>query len=228
MVAFASAAEPSALDDTPGRLFGMLRPPSDRWIQPLEARPFSAMADEARDTYFWYRAPEVTERLRIQRGSFILGGYHGTQATTGTSLCLDLGDPSDLTDGKNWVERRMARRGKAGVGLIKRTSEVLAIHVRGSVKPHLRGLLAQRSGLSIAEVYPTPWHQPFIETFSRGYGRGRPLVFDVKEVNGELIAVDEIDGYVAHLGDDSGELETVGATVPGSDPGNTLNEQRDA
>ena len=215
MIAFASAEEPTALDGKPGRLFGILRPPSDRWIQPLEARPFSAIAEEARNTYFWFRAPEVTERLRIQRGSFVLGGYHQTQPSTESSLYIDLG-PRSGSDGREWVKRRIAGRGTAGVGALKRRSEVFAIHVRGSVKPHLRRVLAERSGLSIAEVYPTPWHQPFIETFSRGYGRARPLEFDVKESRGRLVAVDEMDGQPAQRGDV--DFGLVAAPVPTLDP----------
>lgn len=199
MVAFSSAQEPTALDTTPGRLFGILRPPAERWIEPLEARPFSAIIEEAKDTYLWYRAPEVTERLRIQRGSFVLGGYDKAQTNPESSLHLDLGNPSDQVDGLNWVQRRIAGRGTPGVGAVRRRSEVFAIQVRGSVKPYLRGLLADRSGLSIAEVYPTPWHQPFIELFSRAYGRARPLELDIKEVSGGLAAVDEIDGQAAQM-----------------------------
>lgn len=194
MVAFASADEPSALDGNAGRLFAVLRPPCERWIQPLDARPFSAIDEQAKDTYLWYRAPEVTERLRIQRGSFILGGYDEFKKST--SLCLDLGDEADLVAGLNYVERRIGARGTQGAAP-KRRSEVFAIHVRGATKPHLRSLLLDRSGLSIAEVYPTPWHQPFIETFSRGYGRARPLDLDVKELNGTLVAVDQADGQPA-------------------------------
>src|SRR5207248_4313773 len=96
MVAFASAEDPNALDETSGRLFGILRPPDEKWIQPLEARPFSAIAEGAKNTYFWYRAPEVTERLRIQRGSFILGEYDPTKSKKDTSLYLDLGDSAAL------------------------------------------------------------------------------------------------------------------------------------
>jgi hypothetical protein len=193
MVAFASAEEPTALDKTHGRLFGILRPPEERWLEPLEARPFSAIADAGQGTYLWYRAPEITERLRTQRGSFILGGYNPTPSTASTSLYLDLGDGVDLVDGLNYIQRRIAQRGNPGA-VARRRSEVFAIQIRASAKPHLRRLLAERSGLSIAEVYPTPWHQPFIETFSRGYGRTRALELDVQELNGKLVTVDETDG----------------------------------
>jgi hypothetical protein len=198
MVAFASAKEPDALDHRSGRLFGILRPPSNRWIEPLDARPLAAVAGDAGGTYLWYRAPEVTERLRIQRGSFILGGYNPTPSAGDTSLHVDLGDDAALVDGLNYVERRIAGRGDRGG--VRRKSEMFAIQVRGAVKRHLRNLLEDRSGLSIAEVYPTPWHQPFIETFSRAYGRARPLDMDVKELNGRLVAVDAVDGEPAQPG----------------------------
>ena len=83
MVAFANPADPAALDDRPGSLFVIRRPPRERWISALDARPYTTDQDASGrtaptvaaslgDQVWWYRAPDVTERLRIQRGSGLL------------------------------------------------------------------------------------------------------------------------------------------------------------
>lgn len=177
MVAFASADAPDALDGTAGRLFGILRPPSERWIEGLDSRPYAEISDFTSSSYYWYRPPDVTERLRTQRGSFILGGYRDGLSSSDTTLHLDVG-PTLANGSKNFIQKRLEKRGQRGNNA-QRQSEVFAIHIRGSVKVHLRKLLAERSGLTTAAVYPTPWHQPFVEQFARTYGRTRPLRLDV-------------------------------------------------
>lgn len=184
MVANATAAEPDSLDHTTGRLFGILRPPEDRWLDPLDARDYSnstgaSIADRLPGTYYWYRAPDVTERLRIQRGSFIISGLDAVKDRRDTSMSLEIaGKEFNNKDGKNFVEQRIGKRGEAANNF-KRRGEAFAITVTGAVKRELRALLLDRSGLSIRTIYPTPWHKPFIEQFSETYGRGRPLGLDI-------------------------------------------------
>lgn len=183
MVANASADEPDSMDKTTGKLFGILRPPKDRWIDPLDARPYSngkpaSLAGSLEDTYFWYRAPDVTERLRIQRGSFIVSGLNAAAARGDTSMNLKIADDRFNEGGKNFVERRIGKRGDPA-NHARRRGDAFAIAVTGAVKRELRTLLADRSGLSIRTVYPTPWHKPFIEQFSETYGRGRDLALDI-------------------------------------------------
>lgn len=188
MVAFATAQDPDGLDQQAGRLFGILRPPADRWIDPLDARNYSAkrggknsIAELAQETYYWYRAPDVTERLRIQRGSFLIGGLNPLASRSDTSMFLDVGSDAHNLGGKNFVERRLEKRGQAS-NTAWRRSEIFSVYIRGSVKAELRKLLMDRSGLSIRTVYPTPWHKPFIEQFSEGYGRQRDLALDLQSV----------------------------------------------
>jgi hypothetical protein len=178
MVAFANAKEPDGLDNKSGVLFGIRRPPPERWIQPLDARPyFSATASPSISSslggsVWWYQAPDVTERLRIQRGSFLIGALANPQNRKNTTL------PLTWKSEKNWVKARMIRRGKPS-NTTKATTDVFKIVIRGSVKKHLRDLLKDRSGLSLEAVYPTPWLRPFIGQFAETYGRKRPISVDI-------------------------------------------------
>lgn len=96
MVAFASADIPDGLDRTTGRLFGILRPPKSRGIDPLDARPYEdgtpkSIAMQTAASYYWYRAPDVTEGLRVQRGSILIGGFNDKLDRSETSMFLDVG-----------------------------------------------------------------------------------------------------------------------------------------
>ncbi len=179
MVAFANATHPGELDDNEGSLFMIRRPERARWIEPLDARPYLA-SDASRDianglgnSVWWYRAPDVTERLRIQRGSFLLGPLARPDDRENTTLPLEL-----ATLSANAISNRIAKKGEqsnANVGKV----ELFRIRIQPAVKKHLRVLLEDRSGLSIEAIYPTPWQRPYIEQFAKTYGRSRPLEFDL-------------------------------------------------
>jgi len=180
MIAFANAKEPDSLDGESGKLFGIRRPPKERWIAPLDARPYvdsniPSVSASLGNEVWWYQAPDVTERLRIQRGSFLLGALAKSASTNRheSTIPLDLGDEES-----NWLKARLLRRGEPS-NTTRSTSDIFAIIVRGSTKKHLRRLLQDRSGLSVEAVYPTPWHRPFISQFAETYGRGRSLSLDM-------------------------------------------------
>ncbi|MCG7424181.1 FRG domain-containing protein [Kocuria rhizophila] len=183
MAVNATPENPAGLDNTTGRLFGILRPSEDRWLDPLDSRKYfrsntKDITSTLKDSYFWYRAPDVTERLRIQRGSFIIGSLNQQSPRSDTSIPFELGNAWSESAEGNYVERRIGKRGRAANNF-KRRSEVFSFTITGSVKRELRKLLIDRSGLSVRTVYPTPWHKPFIEQFSETYGRGRRLELDV-------------------------------------------------
>lgn len=171
MVAFASPEAVSDHDDRAGALYAIKRPPPDRVITPLDARPYSSgeepsVAAALRNSVWWYRAPDITERLRIQRGSFLVGPL---VVPKGGLTTLPLSVESDRP---NWLSTRLARRGLPS-NTTRSWTDVAVFRIRGAVKKHLRRLLEERSGLDIATIYPTPWERPFIEQFAKGYGRGR-------------------------------------------------------
>ena len=178
MTAFASAAEPAGLDTKEGSLFVIKRPDRDRWIDPLDARPYLSddlpdIAGGVGDSVWWYRAPDVTERLRIQRGSFLIGPLARSDDRGNTTL------PVELADGRtNAIAHRISSRGSASNAAIGAV-EIFRIAIQPAVKRPLRALLADRSGLSITAIYPTPWHRPYIEQFATTYGRARSLKLDL-------------------------------------------------
>lgn len=170
MIAFASPAEPAAHDGKNGYLFGIRQPESGRWLLPFDSRSYldisaSLAADPAP---CWYHAPDVSERLRIQRGSFLLGGLD-TADPGDRTISIDADDDSE----PNWLKRMLDKIGKRNA--VKSQTDAFVIPVRGASKRYLRELLTTRCGLDIATVYPTPWHRPFVEDFGSSYSRLVPL-----------------------------------------------------
>ena len=187
MVAFASAANPAELDAEEGSLFMIKRPDPGRWIDALDARPHRSsdipdVAGTTSDSVWWYRAPDVTERLRIQRGSFLIGPLARPDDRTNTTLPLELAEGRE-----NAIGNRIQRRGEASNATVG-SVEIFRIAIQPAVKRHLRSLLEDRSGLSIEAIYPTPWHRPYIEQFARTYGRARPLEFDLEVATAPALA----------------------------------------
>ena len=183
MAAFASRDGEDALDDKTGLVFAIRRPGYDqepetsRWLGPLDSRPYwsETEPDIAHSNHRgirWYRAPDISERLRIQRGSFLLGAI-GQDAGAPTSIANLRFE--DQRDGR-WLEDRVASVGRQARP-VRFDPEVVAFRVQGSIKPVLREWLKERAGLSQAVVYPTPWNRPFLEEFCAEYSRPRPIDF---------------------------------------------------
>lgn len=184
MVAFGNVSQPHSLDSESGMLIGIKRPPRENWIGSLDARAYavpqaegqtalSSVTENFDGNLWWYQAPDVTERLRIQRGSFLLGPFSPPKAGRNATIPLNLEGA-----GNNWLEARMEKRGSPS-NTSHSTSDAFGIIVRGSVKRELRKLLIERSGLSAETIYPTPWLRPFVEEFAHQYGRGRLLSLDL-------------------------------------------------
>ncbi len=174
MVVHASGNDPTADDGTDGVLFGIRRPEEPRWLVPLDSRPYwkegvSVIATAIAEGVYWYRAPDISERLRIQRGSFLVGRLAKDDEVT-----FPLRWASD-TDAE-WLKKRIEGLGKPGKPVTAST-EVIAILVPCAIKAEVRKWLRERAGLTQEVIYPTPWHRPFLEEFCRGYGRDRPIDF---------------------------------------------------
>lgn len=174
MVAHASGSDPTSGDDEDGALFGIRRPPEDRWLSPLESRPYWSetsgdIASALSEGVHWFQAPDISERLRIQRGSFLVG---------------PLADDGKVTfplswyswRGSGWLSSRIAALGQPGRPRQPGT-EVVVFRVGRGIKNPLRTWLQERAGLTQEVIYPTPWHRPFLEQFCRAYGRARPIDF---------------------------------------------------
>lgn len=176
MVANSSGDNVNGEDDRAGRLIAVRRPAPSRWLDAFDARPYwsteepCVSASFGSDGVYWYRPPEISERLRIQRGSFVVGSYNadGSQLTT-----LHLRVEPAAGD-EHWLSERIHSLGAPGRPRSAAT-EVAVFRVAASLKPRLREWLEDRAGLSRAVIYPTPWHRPHLEVFARTYGRGRSL-----------------------------------------------------
>lgn len=170
MVAHASTQDPTELDDEDGYLFGIRRPDADRWLDPLDARPYwdddrGDVAQQLQRGVHWYRPPDISERLRIQRGSFLVGPLVDDEACT-LPLTWRAKEP--------WLERRVKSLGKPQRPPKART-DVVVFRIRSALKQELRQWMSDRAGLTREVIYPTPWHRPYVEDFCRSYGRSRPL-----------------------------------------------------
>lgn len=174
MVAHASGTDPTADDDKDGALFGIRRPARARWLDPLESRPYWSetagdIAGALSIGVHWFKAPDISERLRIQRGSFLLGPL-----TSKGNVTFPLTSYSSA--GAGWLRRRIAGLGQPGRPERPRT-EVVVFRVGRGIKTSIRHWLQERAGLTQEVIYPTPWHRPFLEQFCRAYGRARPIDF---------------------------------------------------
>ncbi|WP_197464253.1 FRG domain-containing protein [Microbacterium sp. TNHR37B] len=170
MAVFADADDPvkaGSKDHLDGRILGILRPSEDRWISPVDDRSYTEVAAQSESGYLWYRPPYVAERLRIQRGSFILGAF--TTPHEESTLNLNLGDVDS-----DFLAKRMTRMGQRGKPA-QRTAEVICFKIPRSSKPYLRELLVSRSGLDSETVYPIAWTDHPIQSFARRFGRTIPL-----------------------------------------------------
>jgi FRG domain len=151
-------------DDRDGALFAIRRP--RREIADFDSRSFREIYHWVGDEVVLYSAPDVSERLRIQRGHFLLGPVSTADPRVTIPLTLDPGNV-----GNNWIRRRMDARG--GIGLPPpATSDVGVFRIKAEFKENIRLWLEARSGLTRDFVYPTSWHQPHLDRFAACHGRG--------------------------------------------------------
>lgn len=157
-------------------------PMDSREIHPLDSRDFTARPLGAKSIQahvagiggcFWFRPPDVSERLRIQRGSFLLSAF--LESAVGAdgkvpATSLDL----KATASSPWLQHRMERLGKAGQPR-KASSDIVAFRIRKELKPAIRDWLSDRSGLTEKVVYPVPWRRPFLEQFCEAHNRSAPV-----------------------------------------------------
>ncbi len=155
-------------DDKDGVLFAIRRP--GREISDFDSRAFAQVYASLKGEVALYSAPDVSERLRIQRGHFLLGPVSDNDARTTIPLSLDLASSPK----ESWIAKRMAKRGESGK-VPAATSDVAVFRIASKFKTELRQWLEARSGLTADFIYPTPWHQPHLERFASSHGRLSPF-----------------------------------------------------
>jgi hypothetical protein len=151
-------------DEQDGVLFAIRRP--QRSITDFDSRSFNEIYATLQDDVVRYTAPNVSERLSIQRGQFLLGPVSLDDSRATIPLTLDPRTPIE----QSWIWKRMRNRGTKGK-VPAATKDVAAFRITAKFKPELRRWLEERSGLTADFIYPTPWHQPHLERFAAGHGR---------------------------------------------------------
>jgi hypothetical protein len=156
----------SAADDRKdGALFAIQRPRKS--IAAFDSRAFETIYDGLPNSgVMLYSAPDVSERLRIQRGHFLLGRVSKVDARVTIPLSLD---PAKLIR-DSWIAKRLEKRGRPGVPQAA-TSSVAVFRITAKFKKRIQSWLEERSGLTRDFVYPTPWHQPHMDRFAVSHGR---------------------------------------------------------
>lgn len=150
-------------DETDGALFAIRRP--NRQLADFDSRAFREVYDSIGNEVVMYAAPDVSERLSIQRGHFLLGPISTKDSRISIPLSLDPGTAAD-----NWLHRRMRARGSQRRPSTA-TSDVAVFRVTAKFKQDIRSWLEERSGLTKDFVYPTSWHQPHLDRFAAAHGR---------------------------------------------------------
>lgn len=150
-------------DEKPGALFAIRRP--DLNVADFDSRPFKVIYGSLGDEIAFYSAPDVSQRLRLQRGHFLLGQVSTSNARVTIPLSIDPGSP-----GNNWIGKRMAARGTKAPPP-PTTSDVGIFRIAPTFKPFVRAWLEDRTGLTQDFVFPTAWHQPYLERFAVSHGR---------------------------------------------------------
>lgn len=151
-------------DDKDGVLFAIRRPSTE--ISDFDSRDFPQVYASIQGGVALYSAPDVSERLRIQRGHFLLGSVSEDDARVTIPLSLD----GASSRKESWVWKRMNKRGESGK-VPAATSDVAVFRIASKFKADLRQWLEARSGLTADFIYPTPWHQPHLERFASSHGR---------------------------------------------------------
>jgi hypothetical protein len=150
-----------------GVLFAIRRPEST--FPAFTSSSFDAIYDNLRkDSPVLYSAPDVSERLKIQRGHFLLAKV---DSRFRTSISLSIERPSQLKSLDNaWIYKLMGARGSKGPPPVATTS-VAVFRVTAKFKPRLRDWLEERSGLTPEFVSPTTWYRPHLDAFCKAHGR---------------------------------------------------------
>jgi hypothetical protein len=151
-------------DDKDGALFAIRRP--HREIGDFDSRNFEGIYASLGDEVALYSAPDVSERLRIQRGHFLLGPFSDEDSRVTIPLSIDPRTP--IKD--SWVWKRMEKRGAPGP-VSPAGKDVAVFRITANFKAKLKQWLEDRSGLTPDFIYPTPWHQPHLERFAASHGR---------------------------------------------------------
>lgn len=167
---YMAVVSPNQADDgKDGVVFAIRRPAMT--IDPFTSETFEHLYDRLpTDAVAMYTAPDVSERLRIQRGHFLIGRVEDTGRS---SLPLAIEGKTVHLD-STWLAKLLRKRGQSG-GPPAPSTDVGVFKVASSLKADLRVWLEKRTGLTKEFIYPTVWHNPHLDAFCASHGRGAPF-----------------------------------------------------
>lgn len=155
-----------------GVLFAIKEPGEKHRLQNFDSRSFGDIYDRLpKDQYSLYTAPDVSDRLRIQRGHFLLSRCSEGDERTTIKTSLDAAARQEDT----WLNKRLQKRGVQGK-IPQATSDLAVFRIPAKLKHGLAEWLQGRTGLTKDFVYPTVWHQPHYDTFASSHGRRSPMI----------------------------------------------------
>jgi len=153
-----------------GVLFAIRKPKENPTPEPFDTRSFQEVYNTLpTKSFVVYTAPDVSDRLRIQRGHFVLSRF--SHNTSGVSINATL--DSDFNN--PWIKHRLNNLDKPGPPITP-SSDIAVFRVSQKLKRDLRSWLEETTGLSKEFVYPTVWHQPHQEAFAKSHNRSVPAV----------------------------------------------------
>lgn len=151
-------------DESDGTLFAIKKPIDS--IRDFTSSSFAAVYEDLdADKPSFYSAPDVSERLRIQRGHFLVAKVKQSPGFT-----VPLGYQKASKQADAWIYKLLEARGQQGAPPLP-TTEVVIFRINKRFKRKLKIWLEDRSGLTVDFVYPTPWHRPHLDAFCAAHGR---------------------------------------------------------
>jgi hypothetical protein len=144
--------------EIPDGILVAIRRPA-KTLAPFDPRAITDVLTSMGRNIAYYESPPIDNRLRIQRGVFLL---HNVEHSD---------EPSLAVTPRAALAYRMDRSntGRSDVG------RVCVFRVQGNLKPGLRAFLSSRAGLTRETIYPAAFDRAHLEQFAVNHGRGSKI-----------------------------------------------------
>lgn len=169
-----------------GYVFAIAAPGKELRLGAMDSRPYwdpdagsASVAGQLGPKLFWYQAPDISPRLRAQRGSFVIGSFQpaptAKRPTTVISGLVQATPTSASLAGRWTAMMTQIARTARPQGHPRKPGTMVRFRIPAAYFARVNEWLEQRIGLTRASVYPVPWHSPLIEEFAQCFGRSRVI-----------------------------------------------------
>jgi FRG domain len=152
---------PNAPEPDDALLFAIRQPRQS--IRAYDTRPIGEILEAVNradpDQAFLYIPPPVDQRLRIQRGRFLLCPTT-TEALTHVMKVSSRSDIQEVVDGTAPDQKALRN--------------VCVIRIPAEIKRATAEWLALHAGLTVEDIYPTAFDHPHLEAFAKDHNRSAP------------------------------------------------------